>query len=277
MSAVELRVIVNPHSSKSSKDQASKIARMNGSPLHTINSGPNVSSQKIIVAGGDGSVRAVLESVYRSEVTKPVGILAGGTNNIIYSILKKSGKVLPASEFVNSDEFPDDLGFRPGIFQERLFLLHVGLGSFEQLIGSTNEYFRGYLPRKLRPRAAYLCALSKVFNQSDSPHILDVYSTTSHLGYENAFPSQQFHGGLLTRAWIESGSKREEFMKLFFCLVAWQLHLRPPSSILSIKQKDLFNTENSPFEAWFDGDNLPVKSGSEIRRLDFVIPLVAII
>lgn len=103
-----------------------------------------LSMNRIVVAGGDGTLRAVVEAVALSDVV--LGILPIGTGNILARNLKLPVNNLEsaASRSLSKPEFSIDLGVArvfdvAGLAHEFYFTGMAGLGMDAKLMASTNS------------------------------------------------------------------------------------------------------------------------------------------
>lgn len=282
----DIGVFTNRHVGEVTQQKAAGIAARYGVPVTDISNVPNKLPQLAIVAGGEGSVRQVVEIAYRQKSVPTVGILGGGSNNVMFTRLSELGlsaaeEELPA--FLDG-EIPREFLFRPGVLKGDdgeeivLFNNHVGLGAYERAVGTANEKLR-FLPRQHhRSFASRLGAVAlaiKPVLKGEEP--LDVYTVSPKIGSTNAFPDQSLHGEDLTHAWVE-GDRFQKLVKLLLTLFAWQQNTRPPSRILQTERRRKFKSKIVRDSVWIDGDTVATEPQEHVvfMRSSRAIPLFAI-
>lgn len=284
----EAGIFINPHSNKDIQDRVLKriIPRVNAgfySPGEQNESLPG----KIIVIGGEGTIRDVIQDMVDKDDVTPLGIVAGGTNNVLYRTLLANGNSMGLSDFMeyDTDELARRFSFRPGLFEQSAFTNQVGLGIFEQSQGTSNEKLRGVLRGKLPGRsrlfaASFKALLTALTQGSDTLAELDLYSLTPFVGSKKLFPDQDPNGDLITHAHILGNSKTQRMRYLTIVAASWALGKIPPPNTLEMEQDYSFTADISHSPAiWLDGDTKPLHSEKRevvITRWNKAIPVVAI-
>jgi diacylglycerol kinase (ATP) len=125
----------------------------------------------VIVAGGDGTVRAVVEAVRGHDV--PVALLPSGTGNLLARNLKMSLGDIPGSisAAFTGTERRIDLGMIRIEREDRTrdthaFVVMTGLGLDAKMIANTDEDLK-----KKAGWAAYLKAMAKSLRDPDELHV----------------------------------------------------------------------------------------------------------
>jgi len=125
----------------------------------------------IIVAGGDGTVRAVVEAVRGTDV--PLALLPSGTGNLLARNLKMSLTDLPGSirAAFRGEERRIDVGVirierEDGSRDQHSFVVMAGLGLDAKMIANTDEDLK-----KKAGWAAYLKAMAASLRDKDELHV----------------------------------------------------------------------------------------------------------
>lgn len=232
--------------------------------------------QRMMVAGGDGSVGAVIQEMFDRRECRPLGILGGGTQNVLYNEHLLNQRAMNIIEFLTAS--PDELAkfsFRPGIMGRIVFINQIGFGSYEQADGMLNQHLRP-IPKSIRTffvRGTALCIASL----SDGRKI-DIYSIVPRIGRVLAFPEQQFDTGI-SHGWIEDGERGSR--KLVGTLNSWRniegkgLNGSLPEFV-KIEKGESFSVL-TPRTIWKDGDTVSIVPGYfRIGRTDFSVPVVSL-
>lgn len=189
----------------------------------------------------------------RGEV-RPVGLLPGGSQNVLYHVLQELGLKSDIKTFLEktSDDYPEDQKLRPGMINDLVFVNHAGLGNFEQHLGRFNARLRS-LPNGYRPLvSAVLSVAAAILYPDGNRELLNLYTITPRIGQVLAFPDQELLSNALTHAWIDG---------------------------LCIKQLQSYccRDETRGYSIWLDGDTIPYElQGAVIKRAPLGIPMVAI-
>ncbi len=240
---------------------------------------------KLIVAGGERSIRTVTLAMYRRGQLRPLGILGGGSTNVLFEYLISTGREVTLQQFLDTsaDKFDPKFYFRPGIARNEKeeieeFNIQMGTGMYERFSGQSNEILR-MIPPRFRPfTSRSLAYIPAIIRTGDT---LDIYSLSPNIGRVDAFPGQDLFGSDLTHARIE-GDRFEQARKLTATLVFWQFHKRPPKEILRIDKGIIFEDHIRSDSAWFDGDvekhRLKLHGTVIISRVEpkLAIPVMAI-
>lgn len=252
----ELGIFIHPYSDPPAQRKARAINDALPSSFRTQEIADLSTARRILVVGGDGSLRRVMQFVYDEEALETqIGILGGGTNNVIHKELIRNGVTHSLEDFLDSDQGKDEhLLFRPGLFGNQVFTATVGVGQFENMAGSYLEKLRAYTPRRLRFKISSLFSLVSMMAR-ENPNLLplDLVSTSPNFGSVTLFPQQELHSSLLTHAWIEEKGF-EGLRKLLVTLFCWQTGIKPPKSALKTEQATSFELSNPGSTLWADGD-----------------------
>lgn len=247
---------------------------------------PSDPPRRIIVVGGEGINRIRFQDLYDKGEVRPVGIVGGGTQNVLHRELMDLKRTMTLEEFMETpwDRFPINTFFKPGQVGGAIFNNQYGLGVWERANGRENAMLRRSNEtedetRKRVRRARYHAFLFRsILRISDR---FDMYSVTPHTGGVNAFPEQDITSDEVTRAWIE-GNPIEQVVKLAITLNTFRKGDIPPESILRREKAKSFNVtigSRKHDTAWIDGDTVPNPASGEavIARANVAIPVVAIV
>lgn len=237
--------------------------------------------QKLAVVGGEGSNRAVIQNMYDLGQYRPIGIVGGGTRDVLYHYLKKTGRVITVAEFIDTppDKFLEKYSYRPGQANDetgatKIFNNHIAVGNYEAAVGALNERLR-ILPSKIRSGIVYRAAyISAVVGSGED---FNMVSVSGNIGNVDAF-DQELFGSDVTHAWIEGG-RRDQARKLAKTLTLWQRGQRPPETVLKLERKEIFNLNNHSQTIWIDGDTIknPFRGDIFIKRAETAIPIFALV
>ncbi|MDP3998596.1 MAG: diacylglycerol kinase family protein [bacterium] len=263
----EVGIFVHPYAGRPAQNRAREISKT--TPNSFLTSDINDIKETdgpVLVAGGDGSIRRVVECLCRDERFGPIGALGGGTNNVLRRGLVKKGLVLTLENFL-SGQTKDDLKkflFKPGLFGQTTFNITVGLGKFEKTTGTILESLRGYAPRPVKSKITSLLSVISMARANPNVPPLDLFSTSPNFGSVTLFPKQKLHSSLLTHAWIEEPGARGAG-KLALSLVFWQAGIEPPSSCIKTEQGEAFEIPYDDPRIWIDGDTVFKRSLKEVH------------
>lgn len=226
-----------------------------------------------IIAGGEGSIRVVVQEMYKRGEIGPVGLLGGGTQNVLFNELGKR-QTMTLEEFCDtpSDKFPAELLFHPGQTEDIRFINQFAIGAFEQRNGEINSRLH-FLPRGYKPAIVRITAgVIATFSLSRR---IDMFSVVPNIGNVHAFPKQDPFGPEITHAWIEGWDAP---LKLAKTLIYWWQNKVPPPSVLKTESGLSFSISSHAKKAWVDGDTIPNpnKGEFEIKRTKTPFPVVAL-
>lgn len=273
----ELGVYANPFASESVKKRVRGILRFSPKgPTFRLTS-PTYQYQpipkRVVVAGGEGSIRTVVQMMYDREVVKPVGLLPGGSQNVLYNALRKLGLQSDAKTFLEKtlDDYPEDQRLRPGVVNNLVFVNHAGFGHFEQHLGELNKRLR-FLRNGHRPLVCALLSMAAAILYPDgNRELLNLYTITPRIGQVLAFPDQELLNNNVTHAWVEG---IRGFVRT---LSYWQRGKPAPNGAMRQFQSFGFADNAIGSSIWLDGDKIPYDlQGALIKRAPYGIPVVAI-
>lgn len=255
----ETGFFIHPYADGKTQEQARQIQTgIPGSFLTQELADIKKTSGPIIIIGGDGSIRRVMEVVYRNgQLERQLATLGGGTNNVLHKALIKAGATLSLESFLDQNVPRKRYLLHPGVFGDnQVFTVAVGVGNFEKDAGSFLERFRAYAPRGWRLNIASIAstfstAVAMVKNPNFRP--IDLVSVSPDFGSVTLFPQQELHSTLLTHAWIEEKGI-EGFRRLLLTLLYWRTGNEPPQSILQTEQANEFTLLNHDSTLLVDGD-----------------------
>lgn len=204
--------------------------------------------KRLIVRGGDGSVREICQWMHDRGEVRPIGLLPGGTQNVLYHALMELGLKASIKTFLEKtlDDYPENQRLRPGMANDLVFVNHVGLGRVEQHLGRLNARLR-LLPNGYRTLVATLLSLAAA-SLHPGKDFLNLYTITPSIGQLRAFPDQRLLSNALT-------------------------HVRGIRQISGF----CFEDEATGNSIWLDGDTLPYSRQTVlVKRTPYGIPVVAI-
>ena len=281
MAVIELGIFVDKHASTKARKQAEQI--VDGRKCIEIDlrfiSGAHRLPPGIPIAGGDGSIRNVVQDMVNKNQVRPIGLLGGGTNDALYNSLRAEGQGMPYREFhwktLAREPFDPKALIKPGLVGNQAYVMEVGFGQFEQSIGEANQSLNGYSPRRIRVPIAYFLGFIKTISQPDGLTPVNIYTTSPRMGRKHVFPQQTHHADLITHAWMEAQGQ-ERIVSLAKTAFLWSLS--KPSPYVRTEQKTEFEVDLAPKNLWINGDIIPNKQKSPllISRWEQTIPIVPI-
>lgn len=229
---------------------------------------------RVILVGGDGSIGSFLQMMYDREAVRPVGLLPGGSQNVLYNALFELGLKSDVGTFLKKglDEYTEDQKLRPGMIGDLVFTNHAGLGRFEQNLGRFNAKLR-FLPNGRRTLVSALLSLAlAALNPNSGKEVLSLYTITPRIGQVPAFPDQRLLSDSITHARVRN------LRALVQTMVYWQKGESAPNEVMTQYQYHQFADVARGDSVWVDGDTIPYprQAGALIRRAPYGIPMVAI-
>lgn len=211
----EFGLFTNPHVSRVVAEEDTGILWLRPTGAGFVDSIPPTHSRwqrfpkRLIVRGGDGSIREICQWMHDRKEIRPVGILPGGSQNVLYHALMDLGLKANIKAFLEKslDDYPEEQRLRPGMINDRVFVNHVGLGHVEQQLGRLNARLR-LLPNGCRTLVATLFSLATA-SANPGKNFLNLYTITPRIGPVLAFPEQRLLNDELTHAWIRGGRIRQ--------------------------------------------------------------------
>ncbi len=231
---------------------------------------------RIIVAGGDGTINEVLNGLNESSI--PVGIIPLGVSNVLAIELGLPMGVEKACETaLNGTVKSVPLGRT----NDRYFCLWTGVGFDAEVVCRLNLRLKPYLGK-----FAYILAGLKLFLKYE-PYLIDIITDTGdHLkGYSAIISRSKFYGGRFKLA-PEAGINKEEFVLCLFkngtrkdilryvLGVVTGRHLRLRDVVFR-KVRSLKITSESRVPVHIDGDcfgELPVEISLKHNAVRLVFP-----
>lgn len=254
----EVGIFVHPYAGQPAQHRAKEISEKTPDSFLTAEIDDLIGFDgPVLVAGGDGSVRRVVERLCRDENSGPIGVLGGGTNNVLRKALTRKGLTLTLEDLL-SGPTEDDLQkflFKPGLFGQTIFNITVGLGEFEKATGNILESLRGYVPRPFKSKITSLLSVISMARAKPNLFPLDLFSTSPDFGSVTLFPKQELHSSLITHAWIEEPGV-SGVSKLALTLLFWQAGMEPPLNCIKTEQREAFEISYKDPRIWIDGDTV---------------------
>lgn len=242
---------------------------------------------RIITAGGEGTNLAVTQWMFDKKFVCPVGLLGGGTQNILYNeMLGKDVMTIDQFRQTKVDEFPKEYFFHPGqVGDNVVFNNQFGIGIYETMMGRLNENLR-FIPRKFRPLRAALARITPLLLAVYGEPKMELFSVVQKVGKIPLFPGQDAFTEDLTHVSVNTwfdlitslrlGRRLRKDPKL--CL---------PQNVIKREQKESFEVNITGNSVWIDGDTIggsqiqqppynTLRGSQTVRRSDFAFPIVAL-
>lgn len=235
---------------------------------------------RIIIVGGEGSIRATLQKAYDLHQLNPVGIFGGGTNNLFYNHLKALGNSCSWQDFINGQKELNFFQCRPGMIGNDIFNINLGLGVFEQSQGLINEHLRPFVKGKLRPRLAQVAScVALICQYREGIPSFEMFSTSPRIGAAIAFPKQRIDASTLAHGLILGNSRYESVRNLLVVFLHWQVKSMPPTSAFNTNYGESFETSTRLNTIYLDGDTFTKEKREQVlvRRAPKSIPVIAVV
>jgi hypothetical protein len=231
--------------------------------------------QSLMVIGGDGTLRLVTSSLYKEKLDIPVITFPGGTCNSFYHALTDAGVSMGEEELFEEMDYSCFKPFRPGLLGDKLFIVDVGLGEYEPLIGVINEELRNNIDiGRFRPKLAGLISwLSWITKKYNGLPPLDLYSVSPFFGTHKMFPGQDLFDDLITHTRVEAENKPQAAAKSFWAFFALgNGHVSLSRWFLTSQRAEQFRTNYPTNVIRIGGDTIKIKEGlaekTPIRRAE---------
>lgn len=233
----------------------------------------------VIIVGGDGTIRASVNWFVNHDENPNLFLAGGGTGNILRRSIEAKGARISPSELID----PQDLTktsvlCRFGVIEsgrtENLFVASAGFGGFEREWTKGAERLRG---KNLPPLSKlYLAGLLSFWSNLKTKDIsgdaiLEVYSPQETVGPFKVFSENDVNleNSLLGSVEIEDENPQKALLKLMLTLACWQLGIKVPRSILSLKTGDEFFRQETGNVVNLDGDLKTIKGeGLRLKKSD---------
>jgi len=239
----------------------------------------------LIIAGGDGTLRLVFDSLYEEDNPAPILVLRGGTTNAFHHALVDAGAFSTIEEFPDNLDSPQFKQFLPGTLGKELFVVDVGVGTGEPFIGKVNEELRRLFDiGQLRPKAAALASWVRIlFEKYRKTPIFNLYTLSPYFGLFKMFPEQNLLGGQITHACVNARSKKEAVLNsfwAFFCLGNGLVRLS--RLVLDCEKQESFKLNYPVSQLRNGGDTIqnimpPIPKGTIIERAKKSVRMTALL
>lgn len=278
----EIALYINPSADQQAKDFVAGIKGDNVGE-DTIPPKKNLISRKKVLVGGEHSLWTITSNIIKNGQPCVVALAGGGTHNVVFEYLKRTGRVMTVDEFLQTapDKFPNKLLYHPGEAQDEkghreIFNNHLGRGAYPRMTATLDKMLRG-LPPQIRTRGARLgAAVPAAISREDR---LVIYSISDRIGDFIAFKDQDLFDGGLTKAVIE-GNYVEQWVKLALTLASWQFSRSPLRGVLRTEQGVIFHDRFRTSSLWIDGENKEnflVGDETTLKRSEIGFPLVGLV
>lgn len=225
--------------------------------------------KRVIIVGGDGSVRTGLNYLMGQDQFPLVGIIPGGTLNVLSRVLVENGLGTTIEEFINIDplKLPESEQFKPGLVAGRVFTNKASVNQYDRFKIVINERLRGVLSGRTRIKVSHIggLLLSALTIDNQKP-LLNAVLTTPYYGEVAVNPEQSLNGDNLTRMSIEGDSTLLMFYKLAACLVYFNRQTLPPPSLLKVEFGKEFMMRPVHNGMDLDGDGFPMTKTEVLAR-----------
>lgn len=245
---------------------------------------------KIVIIGGDGTIRATISWLASHDEYPNIYIAGGGsTNTFRTALLGEGAKTSP--ELIKQDR-ERLIEYRPAVIEDengerQFWVISAGLGDFEKDFAIAFEKVRkSKIPQRARAYAAGVISLAQNFLSAMSSRepLLRAYVTSQRLGPLKVLRKNQISLSCNNLGIVEIDKKDYywPFLKGLLASCFWQMNLKAPEQLAKTEVRASFSTEikgSGDFtQVNLDGDEKQVKPGKlNIRRHDQSFPTSALI
>lgn len=285
ISSYEIGLYINPYSQKEAQRVIFPLLERKDIHAQYIPAAEKLAElpKKLVVVGGEGTNRMVIQEMYDRGQYRPIAVVGGGTNDVLYHYLLKTGRVMTIAEFLATpaDKFPDRFLYRPGLAKDAkgnnvIFNNQIGFGNLDVAVGDVNAAIRRFPPQtRIKGAKGLLAAIPAVIQKGK---LIDVYSVARNIRNQDVFPRQDQFGDFVTHA-ATSGNIFQRVNDLVVIRDSYKQNRIPPENILSVRQGIIFSHDAHTKKVWLDGDTIdnPFKWTIEIGRAEVAIPIFALV
>ncbi len=282
----QIRVFVNRKAVASSQEKARRFAQKTGSEVSELNGVPlnleNVDT--VVVVGGDGSVRSVMQQILEKESPARLVVMPGGSQNGLHHALVDAGAMVTESEKGVAGTF---LEFHPGSVNEVLFHHGAGWDEFMVKQGVAVEGLRNFFPRKLLGYLGGAWALviaNPARRDENEGFVFRMAVTAPYCGPVRLpmFTHLSLGGENIGMMTVSGQSPTEVKAKAGLLAIYLRLGIHPPLSVVSAEEKPLFTFKNGQVqEASINADGevgaFPHNGIIYVRRMEKSVRVAALV
>lgn len=232
----------------------------------------------VVVVGGDGSVRSMMETLIKRRDDSGVLLIAnGGSQNGLYRSLRSENQSFSFRTPRIATDIPE---FKPGLINENIFTHTAGIEPIIKPYSTLNENLRdSKLPRDTRAFfAAFFSGLRNMNTDTMNEPFIRLVMTGQNLGPLFILPRQSLYSDCLSLITVDNMPKREMIRKLFVLFGSVLLGKAPPESLANLEEAREFSLLTEQKIVGLGGDIFPLSRGDVfIRRSDKGIRTAALV
>jgi diacylglycerol kinase family enzyme len=268
-------IYVNPAGHEQYRRQAVQVSqRLSNSVLHELTfplAEIPVDEGLVIVAGGDGSVKGVMEAMLQRDNPGLLLIIPAGAQNGLFTGLKDEKATLTVDQVLDTEtnHIPH---FRPGNIEGELFVHLADVTKSGVLQIKYSEAMRKFTHpslRKLRGYGGVAAAFVKIKKGEDYPSYgMKMLMPSPYIGSRKVYPDQKLHSDELTLVSLDAENKVEGAVKMTIVLLCIVGRRKPPKSVAEVRTQKSFEIETHSFDINADGElrTLPKKGTIFVAR-----------
>lgn len=233
--------------------------------------------KKIVIAGGDGTISKVVNTILSNGITIPVAIIPSGTSNDIATSLGYSTSIKEnINKAVTFNERPIDIPNINSMYFFNIFtigdLANISKNidpTQKKLFGRNAYYFKG-IEILSKIKSFEIKIKSKNFVYEGKAMVVIVINGSSVGGLKKISPNSKIDDGLLDVI-IFKEIKSIEFPNMFFSILQGK-HLKN-KNIIFFQSKNIFISSKTKVNTDIDGEegiSLPVKLSANLRNLKLI-------
>jgi len=235
-------------------------------------------SPRLIIIGGDGTIRACLSWLASHNEYPQILIAGGGSTNTFRSALIKEGAKTSVKALKNDAQ--RTISYKPAVIEHEdaekdFWIIAAGFGEFERDFTNAFETVRKLkTPPSTRAHTAGLMTLMYNFLTVMSSHdpLLQTYTTGQNIGPFKVFKKNELSlsSNKLGLVEIDKKDYYRGLLRFVISSMFWQARIKPPKSLAQTTIGESFITELSSFEKMsrinLDGDEEYIQSGRLLIR-----------
>lgn len=207
-----------------------------------------------IVVGGDGSVKAVMEELFKRKNPGFLLIVPAGSQNGLYRALTDEKSVVTLEQ-VQGNDTGHIRSYTPGSINGELFNHLADVTKAGTLQLKYAEALRPFTPREARAFAGIAVAYVAIRRGEDFPSYgIRTFMPTPFIGKRKVFPQQEVYGDEVTLVALEAKNKLEGAAKMGLFVVYALLGKMPPRAIAEVKTEKSFTVDVYSQELNIDGE-----------------------
>jgi len=244
---------------------------------------------RLIIIGGDGTIRACLSWLASNHEYPEIFISGGGSTNTFRTALIEEGAKTSVRSFKEKEE--KTILFKPAVIEhedqeKKFWVISAGFGDFEIDFADAFEKVRkSKISHFTRAHTAGILALAQNFfsAMSSQEPLLKAYATSRRVGPFSIFSKgmQELSTDKLGLVEIEKKDYYWGILRFLLASVFWQMKAKSPKILARTKVASSFSEEIKGPEDMLinlDGDNKKIKPGKIIiKRHNQSFPVSALI